>query len=75
MSWQYTRGFSPPQMAVAIADLGMKPAAAARFLGVSDRTMRRYLRGQRDIPEATVLLLGCMIAHRLRPVVPKRSTR
>ena len=46
-----------------------------RFLGVSDRTMRRYLRGQRDIPVSTALLLNCMIAHRLKPVVPKRSTR
>jgi plasmid maintenance system antidote protein VapI len=75
MSWQYTRGMAPEHLARAIADLKMKPAAAARFLGVSDRTMRRYLKGQRDIPEATVLLLNCMIAHRLKPVVPKRSTR
>lgn len=75
MSWQHTRGMSPTQFAAAIADLNMKPAQAARFLGHSDRTVRRFLRGQRSIPEADVLLLGCMIAHRLRPVVPKRSTR
>jgi hypothetical protein len=29
------------------------------------------LRGQRTIPQADVLLLNCMIVHRLRPVVPR----
>jgi hypothetical protein len=75
MSWQHDRTFTPAELAQAIKDLQMKPAGASRFLGVADRTMRRYLRGQREIPTATVLLLSCMIAHRLRPVVPKRSTR
>jgi hypothetical protein len=75
MSWQHERDFTPLELAKAIDILQMKPAAAARFCGVSDRTMRRYLRGQREIPTTTSLLLSCMIAHRLRPVVPKRSTR
>jgi plasmid maintenance system antidote protein VapI len=75
MSWQTIRIYTPQILAATIAALSMKPAAAARFLGVSDRTMRRYLRGQRDIPVSTALLLNCMIAHRLKPVVPKRSTR
>jgi len=75
MSWQHERDFTPLELSKAIDILQMRPAAAARFLGINDRTMRRYLRGQREIPTATVLLLNCMIAHRLRPVVPKRSTR
>jgi hypothetical protein len=63
---------SPDALRLAIAALRIKPAAAGRFLGVSDRTMRRYLRGERDVPAATVLLLNCMITHRLRPLVPPR---
>ena len=75
MSWQLIRTMSPEHFAQAIRVLGLKPAQAARYLGMSDRQMRRLIRGERSIPEADVLLLGCMIAHRLRPVVPKRSTR
>jgi len=34
--------------------------------------MVRMLRGERAIPVPIVLLLGCMIAHRTRPLVPRR---
>jgi len=71
MSWQNVREFTPQTLGWAIAELNMKPAAAARYLGISDRTMRRYLRGTREIPTSTALLLGCLIAQRIRPLVPK----
>lgn len=72
MSWQHTRSMSPDGLRLAIAALGMKPAAASRFLGCSDRQMRRMLRGQAVVPVPVVLLLGGMITHRLKPLVPKR---
>ena len=72
MSWQHTRSMSPDGLRLAIAALGMKPAAASRYLGCSDRQMRRMLRGEREIPVPVVLLLGVMITHRLRPLVPRR---
>jgi hypothetical protein len=72
MSWQHTRSMSPEQLALAIATLKMKPAAASRFVGCSYRQMVRMLRGERAIPVPIVLLLGCMIAHRTRPLVPRR---
>jgi hypothetical protein len=42
---------------------------------MSARQMRRHLRGQREIPVPVVLLLNCLIAHRLRPLVPKPKAR
>ena len=72
MSWQTTRTMSPEALRLAIIALGMKPAGASRFLGCSDRQMRRMLRGEREIPAPVALLLSCMLTHRLRPVVPKR---
>jgi hypothetical protein len=66
---------APEELAQAIKVLRMKPAAAARYLGMSARQMRRHLRGQREIPVPVVLLLNCLIAHRLRPLVPKPKAR
>ena len=75
MSWQLIRTMSPEHFAQAIRVLGLKPAQAARFLGVSDRTVRRQIRGEREIATATVLLLNCMITHRTRPIVPRKEKR
>lgn len=72
MSWQHTRTMSPAAFRAAVAALQVTPAAAGRFLGLSDRTVRRFLRGERDVPTSVVLLLNCMITHRLRPLVPPK---
>jgi len=72
MSWQHLRTITPDELRQAITVLGMKPAQAARFLGYSERTLRRFLRGERTVPVPDVLLLNCMISHRLRPLVPKK---
>jgi hypothetical protein len=75
MSWQNIRDMAPAHLAQAIGILGLKPAQAARFFGISSRQMRRYLRGERLVPVTTVLLLNCMIVHRLRPLVPRRAVK
>jgi hypothetical protein len=62
---------APEELAQAIAALGMRPAAAARYLDMSTRQMRRHLRGERHIPAPVVLLLNCMLTYRLKPLVPK----
>ena len=75
MSWQLIRTMSPEHFAQAIRVLGLKPAQAARFLGVSDRTVRRQIRGEREIATSVVLLLNCLITHRTRPIVPRRPRK
>ena len=75
MSWQLIRTMSPEHFAQAIRVLGLKPAQAARYLGMSDRQMRRLIRGERQIGTPIVLLLNCMITHRTRPIVPRKEKR
>ena len=69
MSWQ-NRQMSGEQFEIAIARLGMTQAGSARFLGISERQARRYVRNQVEVPIPTALLLRCMLVHRERPVVP-----
>jgi hypothetical protein len=66
---------APEELAQAIKALGMRPAAAARYLGMSARQMRRHLRGERAVGVPTILLLNCLIAHRLKPLVPRPRPR
>jgi predicted RecB family endonuclease len=69
------RDMTPDELAHAIKILGMKPAAAARYIGQSARTMRRFLRGEREIPVSVVLLLNGLITHRTKPLVPRPRPR
>jgi len=69
-AWQYKRTMYPADYKEAIADLGMNIAQAGRYLGVSERTSHRYIRGEAEIPIATVLLLRALIATGTAPVVP-----
>ena len=75
MSWQYERSMTPRQYEFAIRKLGMTQVGAGRFLGVSERTSRRFVAGHAEIPTAIVLLLSSMIAHNEQPVVPIRRPR
>ena len=50
--------------------LGIDQAKCARFLGISERTTRRYIRGEIPIPPAHALLLRAMVRLRAKPVVP-----
>jgi plasmid maintenance system antidote protein VapI len=69
-NWQAERTMTPVQYRVILAELGMNVAQAGRYLGVSERTSHRYVRGETEIPPATVLLLRAMRAYGIEPLVP-----
>lgn len=58
---------TPKQYAEAIERLGLSQRAAGRFLGVDERTSRKWIAGDTRIPESVALLLRLMIRLKLRP--------
>jgi len=71
--WQRERSLSPKAFKRAVERLGISKSAAARFFGVSESSMRRYLAGTADIPPSIVLLLQLMNELDIEPsFVPKR---
>jgi len=48
----------------AIERLGLSQNAAARLLGVDERTSRRWVSGERDVPEPAARFLQYLIATR-----------
>ncbi len=58
---------SPKQYAEAIDRLGLSQRAAGRFLGVEERTSRRWISGESAIPESVAKLLRLMVQMKLKP--------
>lgn len=58
---------TPKQYADAIERLGLSQRAAGRFLGVDERTSRKWIAGDARIPESVALLLRLMIKLKLSP--------
>lgn len=58
---------TPKQYADAIEKLGLSQRGAARFLGVNERTSRRWIAGDAAVPEAVAKLLRLMIRLKIRP--------
>jgi DNA-binding transcriptional regulator YiaG len=56
-----------PQYIDAIARLGLSQRAAGEFLGVDERTSRRWVSGESTIPESVAKLLRTMIRLNLKP--------
>jgi DNA-binding transcriptional regulator YiaG len=48
----------------AIERLGLSQVAAAKLLGVDDRTSRRWASGERDVPHPAARFLRYLIATR-----------
>ena len=71
MSWQEHRMCSPEEFLQLAWRLGLSQTTAGRFLGVSERTARRYVRGEAEVPPSQVLLLRAMLELKARPRVPK----
>jgi DNA-binding transcriptional regulator YiaG len=71
MTWQDERMMSPAQYRWYIKALGMSQAGAGRYLGVSERTSRRFARGEAEVPTSMVLLLRALYHHGEKPAVPK----
>jgi hypothetical protein len=55
------------QYADAIERLGLSQVGSARFLGVDDRTSRRWISGERDVPEPVSRFLRYLIAAKVKP--------
>lgn len=53
---------TPDEYRAAIDKLGLSQVAAARLLGVDERTSRRWANGERDIPAPAVRFLQYLIA-------------
>lgn len=68
--WQNQRRMTAAQFTKAIKDLGMSQAGVGRFLGVSERHARRFVRGEAEVPEAYALLLRSLLFHNEQPIVP-----
>jgi hypothetical protein len=45
----------------ALETLGLSQVAAAKVLGIADRTSRAYALGERPVPEPVALALGLLI--------------
>ena len=58
---------TPKQLQHAIDQLDLSQRRAARFLGVDERTMRKWIAGNARIPEAVAKLLRLMIRLKLKP--------
>jgi DNA-binding transcriptional regulator YiaG len=58
---------TPNQYINAIAALGLSQRAAGAFLGVDERTSRRWVSGDSAIPESVSKLLRLMIRLKLEP--------
>ncbi len=55
---------TPKQLRVTLKQLGLNQVAAAKQLGVDPRTVRRWLAGDRKIPEPVVILLRTWLKQR-----------
>jgi len=51
----------------AIAVLGLSQLGAARLLGVDGRTVRRWISGERDVPEPAARFLTFLIRSGITP--------
>jgi DNA-binding transcriptional regulator YiaG len=53
---------TPDDYRTAIEKLGLSQVAAAKLLGVDERTSRRWASGERDVPAPAVRFLQYLIA-------------
>jgi DNA-binding transcriptional regulator YiaG len=53
---------TPEQYRAAIEQLGLSQVAAAKLLGVDERTSRRWANGERDVPPPAARFLRYLIA-------------
>ena len=58
---------TPKQYAEAIESLGLSQRGAGKFLGVDERTSRKWIAGDARIPESVALLLRLMVRLKLKP--------
>ena len=57
---------TPKQYAEAIERVGLSQRAAGKFLGVDERTSRKWVAGDNRVPESVAMLLRLMIRLKLK---------
>jgi len=62
----YDGAMTAKQYQAAIDAIGLSQRSAAKFLGVHERTSRKWIAGG-PIPEPVALLLRYMVRHKLTP--------
>jgi DNA-binding transcriptional regulator YiaG len=58
---------TPKQYAEAIGNLGLSQRGAGKFLGVDERTSRKWIAGDARIPESVAKLLRLIIHLKISP--------
>ena len=58
---------TPSQYATAIEKLGLSQRGAGKFLGVDERTSRKWIAGDARIPESAAKLLRLMVRLKIKP--------
>jgi DNA-binding transcriptional regulator YiaG len=58
---------TPKQYADAIERIGLSQRGAGKFLGVDERTSRKWIAGDARIPESAAKLLRLMVRLKLNP--------
>ena len=64
MNWQLARSMTADEFDCCLKLLGMSRAAAARYLGLSQRQVYRIAHGQTPVPTTVVLLLNSLLNHK-----------
>lgn len=60
------------QFRAAMESLGLSQVEASRFLHIEDRTIRRWLKGDRNVPFAVAALLTLMLEKGISVAVLRR---
>jgi DNA-binding transcriptional regulator YiaG len=53
------------QFSAAIARLGLSQVGTARLFNANDRTVRRWISGDRTVPDAVGVILRLLIANKI----------
>jgi hypothetical protein len=56
---------TPKQFSAALDRLGLSQLGAARLFGVDGRSARRWVAGERAVPETVAILLRLMLAGKI----------
>lgn len=58
---------TPTDLRATITRLGLSQVGAAKVLGIDDRTMRRWIAGEREISPPAILALRMMVNYKIDP--------
>jgi DNA-binding transcriptional regulator YiaG len=72
-SWQAEREMAPGELYALQVAFDMSQSEFAKYLGIGERSMRRYLQGTAPIPVAVVLLLRALCYYDVTPYRPETN--